>query len=87
MATLLTNIIGPSNVLISSDIGSTVQAHDSNLTSFVNTFTLPTTDSTNGYALTTNGSGTLAFSAVAGGSVLIYLIILPQLLLFLQEKH
>jgi hypothetical protein len=68
MATLLTNIIGPSNVLISSDIGSTVQAHDSNLTSFVNTFTLPTTDSTNGYALTTNGSGTLAFSAVAGGS-------------------
>lgn len=68
MPTLLTNIIGPSNVLISSDIGSTVQAHDSNLTSFVNTFTLPTTDSTNGYALTTNGSGTLAFSAVAGGS-------------------
>jgi hypothetical protein len=68
MATLLTNIIGPSNVLVSSDIGSTVQAYDSNLTSFVNTFTLPTTDSTNGYALTTNGSGTLAFSAVAGGS-------------------
>ena len=68
MATLLTNIIGPSNVLISSDIGVTVQAYDSNLTSFVNTFTLPTTDSTNGYALTTNGSGTLAFSAVAGGS-------------------
>jgi hypothetical protein len=68
MATLLTNIIGPSNVLISSDIGSTVQAYDSNLTSFVNTFNLPTTDSTNGYALTTNGSGTLSFSAVAGGS-------------------
>jgi len=68
MPTLLTNIIGPSNVLISNDIGSTVQAYDSNLTSFVNTFTLPTTDSTNGYALTTNGSGTLAFSAVAGGS-------------------
>jgi len=68
MPTLLTNIIGPSNVLISSDIGVTVQAYDSNLTSFVNTFTLPTTDSTNGYALTTNGSGTLAFSAVAGGS-------------------
>jgi hypothetical protein len=68
MPTLLTNIIGPSNVLISSDIGVTVQAYDSNLTSFVNTFTLPTTDSTNGYALTTNGNGTLAFSAVAGGS-------------------
>ena len=67
MPTLLTNIIGPSNVLISSDIGSTVQAYDSNLTSFVNTFTLPTTDSTNGYSLITNGSGTLSFSNVSGG--------------------
>lgn len=45
-------------------IGSTVLAYDSNLQSFVTTFTLPTTDGTSGQALTTNGTGTLAFSDV-----------------------
>jgi uncharacterized membrane protein (UPF0127 family) len=45
-------------------IGTDVQAYDSNLTSFVNTFTLPTTDGTNGQVLQTNGSGTLSFSTV-----------------------
>jgi hypothetical protein len=42
-------------------IGTNVQAYDSNLTSFVNAFTLPTTDGTAGQILTTNGSGSLSF--------------------------
>lgn len=45
-------------------IGTDVQAYDSNLTSFVNAFTLPTTDGTNGQVLQTNGSGTLSFSTI-----------------------
>ena len=45
-------------------IGSDVLAYDSNLQSFVNAFTLPTSDGTNTQALTTNGSGTLGFSDV-----------------------
>ena len=49
--------------LESSDIGTTVQAYDSNLTSFVSTFTLPTSDGTNGQVLVTNGSGTLSFAS------------------------
>jgi hypothetical protein len=58
---------GGSNVVVDTDIGSTVLAYDSNLQSFVNTFTLPTVDGTNGFVLTTNGSGTLQFSAGGGG--------------------
>ena len=49
-------------------IGTTVQAYDSNLTSFVTTFTLPTTDGTNGQILQTNGSGVLSFVTNTGGS-------------------
>lgn len=45
-------------------IGTDVQAYDSNLTSFVGTFTLPTTDGTSGQVLQTNGSGTLSFTDV-----------------------
>lgn len=60
---------GGSNVVVDSDIGSTVQAYDSNLTTFVGAFTLPTTDGTNGQALTTNGSGTIGWSTVATGTV------------------
>lgn len=48
-------------------IGTDVQAYDSNLTSFVNAFTLPTTDGTNGQVLQTNGSGTLSFATPSGG--------------------
>ena len=55
--------------LDSGDIGNTVQAYDSNLTSFVGTFTLPTTDGTNGQVLTTNGSGTLSFTTAGSGTV------------------
>jgi len=52
-----------SNVVVDSDVGSTVLAYDSNLQSFVTTFTLPTTDSTAGYVLKTDGAGTLSFVA------------------------
>lgn len=45
-------------------IGTDVQAYDSNLTSFVSTFTLPTTDGTNGQVLQTNGSGTLSLGTI-----------------------
>lgn len=51
------------SALQSSDIGSSVLAYDSNLQSFVTTFTLPTTDSTAGYVLKTDGAGTLSFVA------------------------
>lgn len=49
-------------------IGTDVQAYDSNLTSFVNTFTLPTTDGTANQVLQTNGSGTLSFATPSGGT-------------------
>ena len=45
-------------------IGTDVQAYDSNLTSFVSTFTLPTTDGTAGQVLQTNGSGTLSLGTI-----------------------
>ena len=48
-------------------INTDVQAYDSNLTSFVNTFTLPTTDGTANQVLQTNGSGTLSFATPSGG--------------------
>ena len=51
-----------------ADIGSTVQAYDSNLTSFVGTFTLPTTDGTADQVLKTNASGVLSFGDAGGGA-------------------
>jgi hypothetical protein len=45
-------------------INTDVQAYDSNLTSFVGTFTLPTTDGTANQYLKTNGSGTLGFDTL-----------------------
>jgi hypothetical protein len=51
-------------VLTPGAIGTTVLAYDSNLQTFVTTFTLPTVDGTNGQAITTNGSGTLGFSSI-----------------------
>jgi hypothetical protein len=50
-------------------IGTDVQAYDSNLTSFVSTFTLPTTDGTANQVLQTNGSGTLSFATPSGGGI------------------
>jgi len=52
----------PGTVLLPANIGSTVQAYDSNLTTFVTNFTLPSSDGGSGQALVTNGSGTLSFS-------------------------
>ena len=54
------------NFVYTDAIEVTVQAYDSNLTSFVNTFTLPTTDGSNGFVLTTNGAGTLSLAAPGG---------------------
>jgi hypothetical protein len=54
-------------ILKSAAIGVSVQAYDSNLTSFVGTFTLPTTDGTADQVLKTNGSGTLSFATPSGG--------------------
>ena len=51
-------------------IGSDVQAYDSNLTSFVGTFTLPTSDGSSDQVLKTNGSGTLSFGDAAGGGAI-----------------
>ena len=50
-------------------IGTSVMAYDSNLQSFVATFTLPTSDSTANYVLKTNGSGTLEFAPASTGDV------------------
>jgi len=50
-------------------IGTNVQAYDQNLTTFVNVFTLPTTDGTANQVLATNGSATLSFVAGATGDV------------------
>jgi hypothetical protein len=46
----------------------TVTAADlQELVDFADTFALPTADGTSGQVLTTNGSGTLAFTTVSGG--------------------
>jgi len=49
-------------------IGTDVLAYDANLQSFVTTFTLPTSDGTANQVLSTNGSGTLAFTNTASNS-------------------
>ena len=58
---------GGSNVVVDSDIGSTVQAHDANLTSFIGAVDLPTADGSADQVLTTTGSGTLQFADAASG--------------------
>lgn len=44
------------------------QEYDSNLTSFVSTFTLPTTDGSADQVLKTNGSGVIGFGTVGGST-------------------
>ena len=56
-------------VLVTSDIGSSVLAYDSNLQSFVNTFTLPTTDGTADQVLKTDGAGNISFATASGGGI------------------
>lgn len=48
-------------------IGTNVLAYDANLQSFVNTFTLPTTDGTSGQVISTDGAGTLGFTTPSSG--------------------
>jgi len=52
-------------------IGTNVQAHDTNLTSFVTAFTLPTTDGTSNQVLKTDGTGTLSFGTVTAGDAFV----------------
>ena len=54
-------------ILKDADIGSTVQAYDSNLTTFLSAIDLPTADGTNGQVMSTNGSGVLSFVDSGGG--------------------
>ena len=49
-------------------IGTNVLAYDANLQDFVTALTLPASDGANGQVMTTDGSGTLAFSTVATAS-------------------
>ena len=51
-------------VLLDSNIGSSVQAYDANLTSFVTALTLPTSDGSTGQFLKTDGSGTVSFASI-----------------------
>ena len=51
---------------LTSAIGTTIQAYDSNLTSFVSAFTLPTSDGSPDQVLKTDGAGNITFGA--GGS-------------------
>jgi hypothetical protein len=59
------------NSQLTPAIGASIQAYDSNLTDFVNAFTLPVSDGSSNNVLSTNGSGTLSFVSVASisGSV------------------
>ena len=50
-------------------IGTDVLAHDANLQGFVDTFTLPTTDGTDGQVLTTDGLGNITLEDAAGGGI------------------
>ena len=59
---------GGSNVVVDSDIGSAVQAHDANLTSFLSAVDLPVADGLSGQVLTTDGSGGVTFADAAGGT-------------------
>lgn len=47
------------------EVGVDVLAYDSNLQSFVDTFTLPTTDGSSGQVLATDGSGAISFSSIS----------------------
>ncbi len=51
-------------------IGTDVLAYDSNLQSFVTTFTLPTSDGTANQVLQTNGSSTLSFGTIDTSSLM-----------------
>jgi len=77
----LTHVADTGLLLEDSGGTPTLQLHDSNesiasdgskviITSGGTAFNLPTADGSNGQALTTNGSGTLAFTTISGGASL-----------------
>ena len=51
-------------IVVDADIGSTVQAYDANLTSFVTALTLPVADGTTGQFLKTDGAGNVTFASI-----------------------
>lgn len=51
-------------IVVDADIGSSVQAYDANLTSFVTALTLPTADGSAGQFLKTDGAGTVSFASI-----------------------
>ena len=58
---------GGSNVVVDSDISSTVLAYDANLQGFVDAFTLPVADGTLDQVLKTDGAGNIGFTTVSSG--------------------
>lgn len=62
----VSDLVNDAGYLAPSDIGTTVLAYDSNLQSFVNTFTLPTADGTVNQVLATDGAGNLVFDTISG---------------------
>jgi len=50
-------------VLLDGNIGSSVLAYDANLQGFVDAFTLPTSDGSDGQALVTDGAGNVSFGS------------------------
>ena len=58
------NTLAEAGIVATGDIGSTVQAYDANLTSFVTALTLPTADGSAGQFLKTDGAGTVSFASI-----------------------
>ena len=58
------NTLAEAGIVATGNIGSTVQAYDANLTSFVAAVTLPTSDGTTGQFLKTDGSGNVTFATI-----------------------
>jgi hypothetical protein len=58
------NTLAEAGIVATGDIGSTVQAYDANLTSFVTALTLPTSDGTTGQFLKTDGAGNVTFATI-----------------------
>jgi len=61
LALFKSSTVAAAQQAIDLEVGVDVQSYDSNLTSFVSAFTLPTTDGTDGQVLGTNGTGNLSF--------------------------